>query len=168
MRTAKNIAALGLLLAAAVMLSWLESLLPPPVPSVPGIKLGLANLPVVLLLYSERRFPRFVLNALTLSVARVLLVGFMFTGLFNVVYSLSGAVVSFFVMLLCKLTKKFSVIGVSVAGGTAHNLAQLMVAVAVMSEPRLMSLYPVLIISGIAAGFIIGVVARMVDLILYC
>ncbi|MDR2359697.1 MAG: Gx transporter family protein [Oscillospiraceae bacterium] len=166
MNRTKSLAEMGLLIAVALVLSRIESFLPPPVPSVPGIKLGLANLPTVILLYDERRFPRPYISAITLSVSRVLLAGFMFSGLWSTIYALSGAAVSFFIMLLCKLSKKLSLIGVSIAGGTSHNLAQLAIAAFVMAEPRLLSLYPVLIISGIAAGFLVGITARLVDRIL--
>ncbi|MDR0819339.1 MAG: Gx transporter family protein, partial [Oscillospiraceae bacterium] len=149
--TTKRVALGGLLLALALIVSWAESLIPPPIPAVPGIKLGLANVIVLVVMY---RFGAKL--ALPLNAARVLLAGFIFTGLWGMAYSMSGAMVSFAVMYALKRSGKFSVLGVSAAGGVFHNLAQLILAAAALGDARLMYYYPVLILSGLICGAITG------------
>ena len=107
-----------MLLAFALILGYVEALIPLPF-GVPGMKLGLPNLAVLITMY---RFGN--KEALTVNVARVFLGGFLFGNLSAVLYSLSGALVSFLVMLAIKRLPCFSITGVSVAGGTAHNCAQ--------------------------------------------
>lgn len=145
----------GILASLALIFSYVEVLIPFQ-PGLPGVKLGLANLVVVMALY--RMNERF---ALLVNFVRVLLAGLLFTGLFGFFYSLAGCLLSFAVMVLLKRTGKFSVIGVSMAGGAAHNLGQLAVALAVVSNIRLVSYYPVLLFSGIATGILIGVVSHL-------
>lgn len=111
-----------MLLAFALILGYVEALIPLPF-GVPGMKLGLPNLAVLITMY---RFGN--KEALTVNVARVFLGGFLFGNLSAVLYSLSGALVSFLVMLAIKRLPCFSITGVSVAGGTPINCAQLVVA----------------------------------------
>ena len=119
---------------------------------IPGIKLGLANLvPLVIMYRMDARY------AFAANLIRVLLAGLLFSGLFAALYSLAGSCVSFLVMYLLKKTDKFSIIGVSMAGGVFHNLGQLAVAILLVSGPQLIHYMPVLILSGIAAGIIVGI-----------
>ncbi len=150
----RHVAYFGLLLALALILSYVESLIPVFV-SVPGIKLGLANLVVLLCLYI---FP--AKYALLLSVARVLLAGFLFGNLYSILYSLAGALVSFFVMYLAKKVFKFGILGVSSLGGVFHNMAQMAVAMVVVSNVRIGYLFPYLFLAGVIMGAIIGIFAN--------
>ena len=122
----KKTALLSMLLAFALILGYVEALIPLPF-GVPGMKLGLPNLAVLITMY---RFGN--KEALTVNVARVFLGGFLFGNLSAVLYSLSGALVSFLVMMAIKRLPCFSITGVSVAGGTVHNCAQLVVAMFVV------------------------------------
>ena len=147
-----KLARYGLLIALALALSWLESLLPPL--GVPGVKLGLPNLVIVFALY--RLGPR---DAWCLSIVRVLLASTLFGSGVSLAYSAAGAALSLAVMGLLKKTGKFSPVGVSVAGGVAHNAGQILVAMALLETARLAWYLPVLWISGTVAGVLIGIVS---------
>ena len=88
--------------------------------------------------------------------------GILFQGMFGLLYSLTGGIVSLTVMILCKKTGRFSIIGVSLAGGAAHNLAQLAVALTAVSGWVLFRYFPFLLFSGMAAGILIGAGALIV------
>lgn len=150
----KRIAMLGMLLAFALILGYVESLLPLPF-GIPGMKLGLPNLAVLLVLYLFGGK-----EALAVNLARVVLSGFLFGNLSSVLYSLSGALFSFFTMSICKKVKGLSVTGVSVAGGCAHNLAQAVVAVLVTSTGQILYYLPPLIVCGSLTGFGLGMTAQ--------
>ena len=145
-----KIARYGLLIALALALSWLESLLPPL--GVPGVKLGLPNLVIVFALYRLG-----LRDAWCLSVVRVLLASVLFGSGVSLAYSAAGAVLSLSVMGLLKKTDKFSPVGVSVTGGVAHNAGQILVAMALLETARLAWYLPVLWISGTVAGVLIGI-----------
>lgn len=147
----KNLARYALLTALAMVLSWLESLLVFP-GLLPGMKVGLANIVVVFALYRMG-----LREAAVLSLARVLLVSFTFGNAYSFAYSLAGAALSLTVMAGLKKWDRFSLLGVSVAGGVCHNLGQLAVAMAVLGTVRLGWYLPVLLVSGTAAGAVIGI-----------
>ena len=149
--SARRVALTGLLAALALIFSYVEVLFPFNA-GIPGIKLGLANLvPLIIMYRLDARY------AFAANLIRVLLAGLIFSGLFAALYSLAGNCVSFFVMYLLKKTGRFSIIGVSMAGGVFHNLGQLAVAILLVSGPQLIHYMPVLIISGMAAGIIVGI-----------
>ena len=152
---AKNVALYGLLIALALVLSYLESLVPLSF-AVPGIKMGLPNIVVVFALYRLR-----ARDAAVISLVRVLLVSVLFGNVFSLAYSAAGAVLSLLVMMLLKSTGKFSETGVSVAGAVAHNAGQILVAVFVLETGRLVYYLPVLCISGTVAGVCIGLVSAL-------
>ncbi len=150
----KNRAAyFGVFTALALIFSYIETLIPIQF-GVPGIKLGLANLIIVIVLY--RTGWR---EALLLSVVRVVLAGFIFGNLFSFVYSLAGGILSLAVMALLKKTERFSVIGISIAGGVCHNIGQLIVAMVVVETYQVGYYLPVLLIAGVITGAVIGAVA---------
>ena len=151
----RELARCALLTALALALSWLESLVPLP-GAPPGVKLGLGNLAVMFALY--RLGPR---QAAGLSLTRALLAAAMFGSAYSLAYSLAGAAVSLAVMLALKRTGRFSILGVSIAGGVGHNLGQILVAAAVLGDAVIWYL-PVLLVSGVAAGAAIGVVGGIV------
>jgi len=149
----KQIAEYGLLVALAMVLSYLEALIPFSF-AVPGVKLGLANIVVVFALYKLG-----AAEALGISVIRVLLMTFMFGNAFALFYSLSGAVLSFAIMLLLLKTGRFSSIGVGIGGGVAHNIGQILCAMLLLGTKQLIYYLPVLFISGTLAGIAIGVIS---------
>lgn len=149
---ASKIAQYGLLTALALVLSYLESLIPPL--WVPGVKLGLPNLAVVFALYRLGWK-----DACAISLVRVVLVTLLFGNGAALAYSIAGAALSLSLMGLLKKTVKFSTVGVSVAGGVAHNAGQILVAMALLETSRLAWYLPVLWVSGTIAGVLIGIVS---------
>lgn len=154
-RTA-NIAYTGLCLALALILSYVESLIPFNF-GIPGIKLGLANLCVVILLYICG-----IREALAVDLLRVILSGFLFGNLSMILYSLAGAALSFICMCLVHKTDRFGPMGVSLTGGVTHNIGQLTVAVFVLGTARIVYYVPVLIIAGALTGALLGFITSLV------
>lgn len=153
---ATRIAYCGLLAALALIFSYIEVLIPFTV-GIPGVKLGIANLVILIALYKlDWRY------AMGVNLVRVLMAGLLFTGAFGALYSLAGALLSMIVMALLKRTDLFSVTGVSIAGGVTHNLGQILVAAFLVSNLKMFLYFPVLIFSGIASGAIIGIVSYLI------
>ena len=150
----KKITVLGLCVALAMILSYIESILPVFV-GIPGAKLGLPNMVIVLLLYLMG-----AKEAVCVNILRILLSGFLFGNLFSILYSLAGGLLSLAVMVILKKRGSFSVFGVSMAGGVFHNVGQLIVAMLVVETFSVAYYVPVLLIAGVITGFIIGVVAN--------
>ena len=155
MKTNK-IAFLGLLVALAFVLSYIEFLLPLNI-GIPGAKVGLANLVVMVALYTLG-----TTNAFILSVVRVVLVGLTFGNLAMMMYSLAGAGLSFLAMVIAKKTKLLSITGVSVLGGVCHNLGQIIVAMFVLETASLVYYLPFLIVIGTISGVVIGIISGMI------
>ena len=139
-----------------MVLSWLESLLVFP-GLLPGMKVGLTNLVVLFALYRMR--PR---DAVYVSLVRVLLVSMTFGNAYSFAYSLAGAALSLAVMAGLKRLDKFSILGVSIAGGVCHNIGQLAVAAALLGTMRLGWYFPILLFSGTAAGVVIGIAGGLI------
>lgn len=153
---AKKTALLGMLVALAFVLSYIETLIPVNI-GIPGAKLGLANLVVMVALYTLG-----TKEAFGLSMVRILLTGLTFSSMAAMLYSFAGGLLSFAVMALMKKTKKLSVTGVSVLGGIAHNAGQIFVAMWILDTATLIYYLPVLAITGVASGTVIGLLAVMV------
>ena len=145
-----EVAEYGLMAALALGLSYLESRLPVFF-AVPGMKLGLTNIVVLIALYRRGAKEAFFIN-----LVRILLAGFTFGSLSSMIYSLAGGIASFLAMIVCKRSGRFSMTGVSVAGGVAHNIGQTVVAAAVLETEALLWYLPFLLIAGTAAGLVIG------------
>lgn len=143
----------GVFTALALIFSYVETLIPIQL-GIPGAKLGLANLVVVIVLYKTDWK-----EALLLSVVRIVLSGFLFGNLFSIIYSLAGGILSLAVMAAIRKDKGFSVIGVSMAGGVCHNIGQLIVAMIVVQTYQVGYYLPVLLIAGLATGMLIGVIS---------
>lgn len=146
-----DVALYGMFISVALVLSYIEAIIPIQIP-VMGVKLGLANIVIVWILYSMG-----VKKAALISILRVLLAGFLFGSLYSIIFSMAGAVLSLLVMYLLKKVKIFSVIGVSIAGGVTHNIAQILVAMAVLENARLIYYLPALLIGGVVSGIAIGI-----------
>ena len=153
----RRIAVSAMFAALALIFSYIEAILPLST-GIPGVKLGIANLVVILALYNMNfRY------AMGINVIRILVAGLLFNGLFGALYSLAGGVVSLTIMWLLKRTGLFSMAGVSMAGGVAHNMGQLLVASALVSNLKMFVYLPVLMFSGIAAGILIGITASVIN-----
>lgn len=153
---AKRVAYSAMLVALAMIFSYVEALIPFNF-GIPGIKLGLANLVVVIGLFFMK--PKQVFGIL---IARIVLVSFLFGNMSALIYSLAGGLLSFFIMLVLKKCKGFSISGISMAGGVSHNVGQLIVAACVVENVHVFYYMPVLLISGLITGLLIGIVAQRV------
>lgn len=151
----KRIALFGMMVALAFVFSYFESLIPFNF-GIPGVKLGLANIVVVVALYTMKPY-----EAFAIAVIRILLAGLTFGNLYSLAYSLCGGLLSYFVMLIVKKTK-LSIIGVSMLGGICHNIGQIVVAGIIMKTSRIAYYLPVLLVAGLVTGFLMGIVSRIV------
>ena len=150
-----RVAYFGVFTALALIFSYVETLIPINL-GIPGVKLGLANLIIVVALYKMR-----LSEAYLLSVVRVLLAGFIFGNYFSIIYSLAGGLLSLTVMALLKKWGGFSLQGISIAGGVFHNIGQLIVAAVVVETFSVIYYFPVLLVAGLLTGLVIGIVAEM-------
>ena len=149
-----RVAHFGVYTALALIFSYVETLIPINF-GIPGVKLGLANLIIVVALYKMS-----LKEAYILSIVRVVLSGFIFANLFSIIYSLAGGLLSLSVMALLKKTNQFSVLGISMAGGVFHNIGQLIMAIIVLESFNIAYYFPVLIISGVITGLLIGIISN--------
>ena len=152
---AQKAAFFGVAVALAFTLSYLESLIPFNF-GIPGIKLGLANLVVVVMLYFGG-----IKAAFPIAVIRILLAGITFGNANSLLYSLAGGILSLLVMWAAKNTK-LSVMGVSILGGVSHNIGQTLVAALMMNTKSIFYYLPALLVSGLVTGLLIGIVSKAV------
>lgn len=148
-----RVAYFGVFTALALIFSYVETLIPIQL-GIPGVKLGLANLIIVVALYKLD-----LREVYLLSIVRVVLAGFLFGNYFSIIYSLAGGLFSLTVMALLKKKGGFSIIGISIAGGVCHNIGQLLVAMAVVETFSVSYYFPVLLIAGLLTGALIGITA---------
>ena len=149
----KRLTTLSALIAVAMILSYVESQIPAFV-AVPGVKIGLSNIATVFALY--------ILGApaaVTVSVVRVCLSALLFGNAVSLIYSILGAALALLVMILLRRTGIFSEIGVSVAGGVAHNAGQVLAACLVMENAAISAYLAPLALSGVIAGIAVGAAA---------
>ena len=152
----KRVAFLGMCIALSMILSFVESQIPP-LMAVPGVKVGLPNIVMVFMLYKIG-----AKETAIVSILRVILVGILFGTPLSMIYSLVGAALSLIGMILLKKTNLFAPITVSVAGGILHNIGQIATACLVMETAQIAYYLPVLLISGTVAGILIGLTAAMI------
>lgn len=150
----KKLTLLALFTAVAMLFSYIEMLLPPILPSVPGIKMGLPNIIIIFVLY------RFSLKeAAAVSLVRIFLTALLFGNAMTLIYSIAGASLSLAVQWLVKKWDRFSVLGVSIVGGVFHNLGQVLTAAVLMQTREIIYYMAVLLFSGILSGIIVGLLA---------
>jgi len=150
--SAKTAAKYGMLIALALVFSYLEAQIPSFFP-VPGMKLGLTNIIVLLSLYRMGWK-----SAMAVNVLRIVLVSFLFGGISAMIYSLAGGMLSTIVMILLKKTDRFRIVTVSIAGGISHNVGQIIVAVFALNTVGIAWYLTVLWFSGLASGALIGII----------
>lgn len=151
----RKTAYLGLFCAVALILSYVESLIPF-FAGIPGMKLGLPNAAIVTVLYLYSWKEAALVNAV-----RILAVGFLFGNMFSMMFSAAGAVLSLAVMQLAKKTGRLSPAGVSIAGGIAHNAGQVMAAAAVVENLRIGYYFVPLAAAGLLTGAAIGILSQL-------
>ena len=140
-------------MAALAIIFGYEEMLLPVFFVVPGMKLGLANLVTVFVLYRYR-----AKEAAVISLIRIVVIGFLFANLFSILYSLAGAALSLLCMTAARRFSGLSIVGVSILGGVTHNLGQLIVAALVVENGNVFYYFPALLISGLVTGALIGIV----------
>lgn len=153
---AGTVALYGLLIALAFIFSYVEALIPLPVP-IPGIKLGLANLVNVVGLYTVG-----AAGTMAVGLLRIVMVGFTFSNPGSMLYALAGGVLSLAVMALAKKMGWFEKTGVSILGGVFHNIGQLSMAAWITKTAGVFTYLPVLMVAGIITGGVIGVLGGLV------
>lgn len=149
---AKKVSLYGILVSLAFIASYIEVLIPFNF-HIPGMKLGLANIAVLVALYTGG-----AQAGLTVSIIRIILVGLTFGNPYSAIYGLSGGVLSLAVMILLKRTDFFGMMGVSMAGGVAHNLGQLLCAMILLKLPAVFTYLSYLILVGTVTGALIGII----------
>ena len=152
----KRVVHMGMLIALAMILSFIESQIPAFV-AVPGMKIGLANIAIVFALYTLG-----FKDALVISMIRVVLGALLFGSVVSLAYSLAGALLSLTGMALLKKSALFGVVGVSVCGAVLHNLGQIGVAWLILKTQALVYYLPILLFSAVAGGVVIGIAAAVV------
>lgn len=156
MKKIHKITFISVFTAFAMVLSYVEMMLPPIISAVPGIKVGLPNIIVIFVLYKlSLKYAAFI------SFLRVFVVALLFGNVLTLSYSLAGAVFSLLVMWLLKKTSLFSMVGVSVSGGVTHNLAQIVVAMIIMQTKEIGYYMAVLAVSGVLSGIVIGLIGAL-------
>ena len=149
----KKLTALAITISFAMILSYLESRIPPLV-AIPGIKVGFANIAVIFALYKFG-----IKEAVTVSLIRIFLVAMLFASPISMIYSLAGGILSLIGMSLLKRFTPLNEITVSVCGGVLHNVGQITMASIMLSTNVVTYYLPFLMISGIIAGLAVGVAA---------
>lgn len=152
----KQVSRYGLLLAAALVLGYIESLIPIGA-GLPGVKLGIANTVLLYAIYLMDSK-----SAFTLMLLKVLLSGMLFAGMSGALYSFSGGLLSLIAMLAVKRFSGLSLVGVSVIGAVFHNLGQLLAASLVVKTGGLLFYFFVLLVSAVITGILTGIVANYV------
>ena len=161
-KKAITVASYGLLTALALVLSFVETLIPIPIP-IPGVKLGLANLVTVVGLYLIG-----IPGTIAVTLVRIVIVGFSFGNQYSMIYGLSGSFLSLLVMAILKKTGRFSQISISVLGGIAHNIGQITFAAVIVQTSGVFYYLPFLIAAGCIAGTLIGIVGGLITGRLLC
>ena len=149
----KQLTALAITISFAMILSYLESRIPPLV-AIPGIKVGLANIAVIFALYKFG-----FKEAITVSLIRIFLVAMLFASPISMIYSLAGGILSLCGMILLKKITPLNEITISVCGGVLHNVGQIAMASIMLSTNVVVYYLPFLLLSGIIAGIAVGVAA---------
>ncbi|MGN0497229.1 MAG: Gx transporter family protein [Lachnospiraceae bacterium] len=149
----RDITELGLLLSIGFVLSYLESQIPVII-AVPGMKIGLANIATMFVLYRQGSLKAFFFMHL-----RVLLTGFLFAGASTIIFSLCGGILCIVVMTILKRFDFISILGVSMAGAIGHNMGQIIIACIISQNIRILYYFPVLCLSAVVSGLFIGYIS---------
>lgn len=152
----KKIATYGVMAALAMILSYVEMQLPAFV-AIPGVKLGLTNIVVLVALYKMG-----YKSALFINIVRIIAVSLLFGTFMSFAFSFTGGMLSTLVMILLKKSDKFSAVGVSVAGGITHNIGQILAAMLLLNTKAIIWYLPVLWLSGILSGLLIGFIGALI------
>lgn len=153
----RQITAMGMLVALAMVLGFVETLIPINL-GIPGMKLGLANIVVVIALFLFD-----IKTAVVVSILRIILIAMTFGNMSMMFYSIAGASLSLLSMIAISKIKSFSLISVSIVGGIMHNVGQIICAAFVVRTNGVFTYLPVLMIAGLVSGALIGIVAGLIS-----
>jgi len=153
----RQITTMGMLVALAMVLGFLETLIPINL-GIPGMKLGLANIVVVIALFLFD-----IKTAVVVSILRIILIAMTFGNMSMMFYSIAGASLSLLSMIAISKIKSFSLISVSIVGGIMHNVGQIICAAFVVRTNGVFTYLPVLMIAGLVSGALIGIVAGLIS-----
>ncbi|MBQ9699049.1 MAG: Gx transporter family protein, partial [Lachnospiraceae bacterium] len=153
---AQKVAVIGALAAFGAILSYIETLIGFSL-GVPGVKLGIANIAVLVTLYRYN-----ARSAAAVNLVRILVVGLLFGNLFSIAFSIFGAFISLIVMIIVKKTDKFSILGTSAVGGVGHNMGQALAAMFIVDSYSVVYYIPVLFVAGIVTGIAVGLVSNII------
>lgn len=154
--TIRKISQYGMMVALALIMSYIEAQIPAFF-AVPGMKLGLTNIVVVVSLYLLGSK-----SAMFINIVRIILVSLLFGNTMSLAFSFVGGMLSTLIMIILKRSSKFSTVGVSAAGGITHNIGQILVAIFLLNTGAVAWYLPILWISGIISGVVIGIIAGIV------
>ena len=154
--TTKNVARCGMMTALAMIFGYVEALIPFDL-GIPGVKLGLPNIIIVLAMYTIHSY-----WSLVIQLIRIVMVSFLFGNLSMMLYSLAGGLLSLLVMVLLKKTDWFSITGVSIAGGVSHNIGQMSAAVLLVQNLKIAFYLPALLTAGLVTGGLIGMLVHKI------
>ncbi|MBO4902502.1 MAG: Gx transporter family protein [Lachnospiraceae bacterium] len=165
-RGVRHLALLAMFSALAMILSYVEILLPFSF-GIPGVKLGIPNLITLLILYLEKGTGKNaalvrLTDAGIVLLIRIVVTGLLFTNVYAILYSLAGGLLSLVCMFLISLSDRIGIPGCSVLGGITHNLGQLTVAMFVVSQLKIWYYFPILLFFGTLTGFALGILAYMI------
>ncbi len=152
----KRVCIIGIMTSLAMIFSYIEGMIPIALP-IPGVRLGLANLIILLVMLTQGPIDAFITGLI-----RIILSALLFGNVFSFSLSLTGFVLSFSVMLILVKTKRFSVPGVSMASGALHNIGQLICASLLIHSKGILTYTFVLVIVGILTGLINGFICKMI------
>jgi len=151
-----KIAKLGVIVALSMILGYVESMLPLPIP-IPGIKLGLANLVTIVSFYLIG-----LRESWLIAMVRICLLSILFGSFYSWIFSMAGGICSLLFMSLALKCKIFSMTAVSCVGGVAHNVGQIVAAAILMNAGLILMYIPLLIIGGVVSGIIIGLIGSLI------
>ena len=154
--TIRKISQYGMMVALALIMSYIEAQIPAFF-AVPGMKLGLTNIVVVVSLYLLGSK-----SAMFINIVRIILVSLLFGNTMSLAFSFVGGMLSTLIMIILEKSGKFSTVGVSAAGGITHNIGQILVAIFLLNTSAITWYLPILWISGIISGVVIGIIAGIV------
>ena len=153
----RQITTMGMLIALAMVLGFVETLIPINL-GIPGMKLGLANIVVVIALFLFD-----IKTAVVVSILRIILIAMTFGNMSMMFYSIAGVSLSLLSMIAISKIKSFSLISVSIVGGIMHNVGQIICAAFVVRTNGVFTYLPVLMIAGLVSGALIGIVAGLIS-----
>ena len=154
--TTQKVSLYGIMIALALILSYVEAQVPAFF-AIPGMKLGLTNVVVIVALYVID-----AKSAMFINVVRIILVSLLFGTAMSFAFSIAGGMLSTVIMILLKKSDKFSTVGVSAAGGITHNIAQILVAMVLLGTKAIAWYLPILWISGVLTGVVIGIISGII------